>query len=221
MKNKFLLMGLIMVLLLGITACNINSNEQDSQANNSGQQLTEEYELTDEGIIKPEWAKDAIQETASQVIQAISKKDALAIAEYAHSKGVRFTPYTCVSVEQDVVFSREKLKDLFNDQKIYSWGNYDGSGENIALTPSEYFDRFVYSADFVNAEKVGYNEVISMGNMRENQFEVYDKAIVVEYYFSGFDSKYEGADWQSLRLVFQQDQGDWKLVGVIHNQWTV
>jgi hypothetical protein len=43
----------------------------------------------------------------------------------------------------------------------------------------------------------------------------------VEYYFPGFEAQYEGMDWKSLRLVFEQHQGSWKLVGIIHNEWTI
>ena len=100
-------------------------------------------------------------------------------------------------------------------------GNFDGTGEEIFLTPGEYYEKFIYPADFINAEKIGYNEVLSFGNMLENQFEVYQKAIVVEYYFSGFNPDYAGLDWRSLRLVFEEYEGNWKLVGLINNQWTI
>ena len=57
--------------------------------------------------------------------------------------------------------------------------------------------------------------------MLENQFEVYDNPIIVEYYFPGFNPEYEGMDWKSLRLVFEQYEDNWYLVGIIHNQWTI
>jgi len=59
------------------------------------------------------------------------------------------------------------------------------------------------SEDFKNTEQIGYNEVLSSGNMLENQFEVYDNAIIAEYYFPGFKPEYESIDWKSLRLVFE------------------
>lgn len=89
------------------------------------------------------------------------------------------------------------------------------------MTPKEYYTKFIYSEDFVEAEQLGYNEILSFGNMLENQFEVYENAIVVEYYFSGFNPEYEGMDWKSLRLVFEEYEGTWLLVGIIHNQWTI
>ena len=67
---------------------------------------------------------------------------------------------------------------------------------------------------------IGYNEVLSFGNVLENQFEVYENGIVVEYYFLGFNLDYCGMDWIRLLLFFKQYEDSWKLVGVIHNQWT-
>ena len=163
-----------------------------------------------------------IKETADKLIHAISDKDSETISDYVHPvKGIRFTPYTNVSVEHDVVLSAGKMKNFFKDQDAYLWGYYDGKGDEIRLTPGKYYDKFIYSEDFVNAKDIGYNEVLSYGNMVENQFEVYDNPIVVEYYFPGFNSEYAGLDWKSLRLVFEQYENSWKLVGIIHNQWTI
>lgn len=173
-------------------------------------------------IIQPELAKKIIEETASLVLNALSTKDAKTIAEFTHpTKGIRLTPYTYVSPERDLVFSPEEIKNIFSDQKVYMWGYYDGSGEDINLTPSQYYEKFIYARDYINAEQIGYNEVLSSGNMLENQFVIYDNSIVVEYYFPGFNPDYDGIDWRSLRLVFEPYENDWKLVGIINNQWTI
>ncbi|HPT75962.1 MAG TPA: hypothetical protein PLL17_00960 [Defluviitaleaceae bacterium] len=186
-----------------------NANQDDSN-------------FSKEERIDSETAKAIISDTANRLIYALSIKDVNTIAEYVHpEKGVRFTPYTFVSLEEDLVFSQEEIKNFFEDKNIYTWGYYDGSGEKINLTPAEYYDSFVYSADFINAPEIGYNEVLSQGNMLENQFEVYHNPIIVEYYFPGFNPEYEGLDWQSLRLVFEEYEGTWKLSGIIHNQWTI
>lgn len=181
-----------------------------------------EENLMDENIDHTDSANKEIEEIADKVIHAISTKDGKVISEYVHpDKGVRFTPYTYVSVENDVVFSKEEMKDFFDNQSLYLWGYYDGSGEEINLTPKEYYEKFIYSEDFMNAPEVGYNKVLSSGNMIENQFEVYDHPMVVEYYFPGFNPEYEGLDWKSLRLVFEKYEGSFRLVGIIHNQWTI
>lgn len=231
MTRKIFLVGIAILIVMTITACmNGKVNEKNLENKDLPEVVGEkepvakdekEYELTD-GIIRPEVAQEIIQQKADKLIQALSDKNAEIVSEFTHPvKGLRFTPYTYVSLEQDKVFSKEEVKNFFNDRNVYLWGYYDGIGDEISLTPSEYYEEFIYSRDFKNAEKVGYNEVLSSGNMLENQFEVYESPIIVEYYFSGFDPKYEGIDWQSLRIVFEQYDNDWKLVGIIHNQWTI
>lgn len=176
----------------------------------------DDYKLSETDV------KETIEAISEQVIRAISQKDAAAIAEFVHPlKGVRFTPYTYVSLESDIVFTKEDMVNFFENSNEYLWGYYDGIGDEIKLTPSDYYESFIYSEDFQNAPQIGYNEVLSFGNALENQFEVYESPIVVEYYFPGFDEQYEGMDWRSLRLVFEQYEDSWKLVGIIHNQWTI
>lgn len=193
-----------------VLANSLNENEEIDKSQLS---VTLDFELTAEKIIK---------EFAGKLITAIKDKDAETVSGFVHpEKGVRFTAYTSVSEESDTVFTAEKMKMFFDDRTTYLWGYYDGIGSEIRLTPTEYYDQFIYSEDFVNAEETGYNEVLSSGNAVENQFEVYDNPIVVEYYFPGFNPEYGSMDWKSLRLVFEQYESNWKLVGVIHNQWTI
>lgn len=172
--------------------------------------------------IQPIRAEEIIKNTADKLIHAISIKDSKTISRYVHpNKGIRFTPYTYVSLENDLIFSKEKMLYFFEDTKQYIWGQYHGSGKGIKLTPSEYYKEFIYSKDFKSAPQVGYNKVLSKGNMYENQFKIYDDPIIVEYYFPGFNPKYGGMDWISLRLVFENYKGEWRLTGIINNQWTI
>lgn len=176
------------------------------------------YELDEEGKITSESAKSIIKDKATKVMEALKVKDIESLIEYVHpEKGLRFTPYTTVDTVKDVVFSIEELKN-FNAEDELVWGTYDGKGDDIILTPGEYYEEFVYTKDFLSADQIGYNKVLSSGNMIENQFEVYKNPIIVEYYIPG--EEFENA-WQSLRLVFEEYEGDWKLVGIIHNEWTI
>lgn len=214
MNRKLLLIGLVIMLSLTIiAACTPRVNQDQNKI---------EYELNEEGIIKPEFAEAIIAETADEVMVAIKNQDEETLLTFIHpEKGVRFTPYTFVSLEEDIVITIDEMKNFFSTQNKYMWGYYDGRGNEIILTPSQYYEKFVYTADFIEAEEIGYNEVLSSGNMLENQFEVYETPIIVEYYFPNFDPQYEGMDWQSLRLVFEEHEGSWLLVGIIHNQWTI
>ncbi len=215
MKNKLVIAVIFVVLVPIMAACDTVQPKGDDP-------VVIEYKYTEDGVIKPEIAQKVISETSNKVINAIRDKDADTISKFVHpDKGVRFTPYTHVSVDGDIVFTKQEMKEFFENKGEYLWGYYDGSGFEIKLTPGEYYEKFIYPEDFAAAEEVGYNEVLSSGNMLENQFEVYENPIVVEYYFPGFDPQYAGMDWKSLRLVFEEHEGTWFLTGIISNQWTI
>lgn len=172
--------------------------------------------------IPSDLAKKNIFDRSAETINAIKMKDVDKLTAIVHPiKGVRFSPYSFVIPKEDIVFKSVELKSLFSSQKEYVWGTYDGSDEPIKLTFKSYFERFVYDKDFASAEKIGYNETLGRGNTLNNIFEIYPNSIVVEYYFSGFDPKFGGMDWKSLRLVFEKLNEQWYLVGISHDEWTI
>ncbi len=165
---------------------------------------------------------------ANGVIQALQAKDMAMLDTYIDpSVGVRFSPYTNVK-EKDLVFTPAQLTDAFTNSTVYIWGNFDGSCAPIQLTFSDYYARFVYNQDFASSTQIGYNQTFSSGNLIDNSRDFYPNAIIVEFYLPGTNPDYGGMDWQSLKLVFQQiapvgsnAAGQWVLVGIIHNQWTI
>jgi hypothetical protein len=224
MNRRLLLIGLALMLLVAIVGCGVNEAGEGALGGDNEEAgiIEEEYELTEDGIIQPGLAREIIAQRADELLEAIAAKDGEAMAEFVHRvKGVRFSPYAFVSLEEDQVFDKEGMQDFFRDDNIYLWGIYDGIGDEINLTHGEYYDEFIYTWDFKNAEEVGYNEVLSGGNTIENQFEVYENPIIVEYYFPGLFPEDGAMDWKGLRLVFEQYEGEWVLVGIIHSQWTI
>ena len=63
--------------------------------------------------------------------------------------------------------------------------------------------------------------LIGKGNTLNNIAQVYPNGEFVEFHFTGFDTQYEGMDWTSLRLVFEENNGTWFLIGIVHDQWTI
>lgn len=172
--------------------------------------------------LTPEEAEKEISQRASEVILVLKEFDMLKLSSYVHPEiGLRFSPYSYVSIKDDLVFKASEIPGLKNSKAIFNWGTYDGSGLPIKLTFDEYYKKFVYDKDFANARIIAYNAIIGRGNMKNNNFEVYPRSIIVEYHFPGFDPQYEGMDWESLRLVFSKLESTWYLVGIIHDQWTI
>lgn len=156
------------------------------------------------------------------VMDSIKNNDMNTLSTYVHpSKGLRFTPYTYIDIQNDKLFTAGEVAGLNGDSTVYTWGDYDGSGEPISLKFSDYYNEFVYDKDFLNPHMIGNNLAIGTGNMINNTSTAYPNESFVEYHFTGFDSQYAGIDWESLTLVFEQDNGNWYLVGIIHGQWTI
>ncbi|HEY0603787.1 MAG TPA: hypothetical protein VGD58_12790 [Herpetosiphonaceae bacterium] len=171
------------------------------------------------GQVPPAEAELIIAPTAYQVMEALKNRDMVRLAGMAHpEKGVAFSAYGRVDANS-VVLKPEQLAGALTDPTIRTWGSYDGTGDPIELTFAAYFDRFVYSHDFAAAPQIGYNQ--ALGDIYNYAADFDPSSIIVEYHFPGFDPQYGGMDWQSLRLVFEQQGQTWYLVGILHNQWMI
>lgn len=161
-------------------------------------------------------------ERAGQVLEAMKAADYGALAALVSpGSGVTFTPYSTVNAEVDLRLTARQVAELASDDTVYVWGLEDGSGEPIRLTGEDYFAQYVFNTDYTQAPSLSVDQVQASGNAMENVAESYPEARFVEYYFPGLDPEMEGYDWCSLKLVFQLEQNNWYLVGVIHGQWTI
>lgn len=165
--------------------------------------------------------RETVQARADSVLHALKANDMAKLAEFVHpDKGLRFSPYSHVS-DKDVTISAAQLPAAAKDITKRIWGVYDGSGDEIKLTFSEYFSKFVYPNDYLEAPEIIFNQAVQRGNSLNNIKEAFPGATSIEYYFPGFEKKYEGMDWRSLTPVFEQKNGIWYLVGLVNNQWTI
>ena len=173
--------------------------------------------------VKANEGSNSVLNQAMIVINLLKNKDMVNLAQYIHpERGVRFTPYSYIETSTNLVFKAEEIAALMENTQIYNWGEYDGSGEPIDVTFSDYYNKFVYDVDFAEPNLIGNSTVVSTsGNMVNNISQAYPTESFVEFHFSGFDAQYAGLDWKSLRLVFEDVDGTWYLVGIIHDQWTI
>ena len=182
--------------------------------------------LTDTAALKPDTIDSVarIPGLSKQVLTALKNKDYESFAGFIHpAQGVRFSPYGYVDTTSAILFSVQGFLEEVSKkpQTKITWGQYDGTGEPIVLTIDEYFKKFVYDADFLNAPKNSLNEMIGKGNSLNNLTAIYKDSDFTEHHFPGFDQKYDGMDWCSLRLVFKNYNNKIYLVGIVHDQWTI
>lgn len=165
---------------------------------------------------------EEVVRAANEVVEAFARRDGERLAGRVHpTKGVRFSPYAYVDVEQDRVFLPAQVRRLWDDPAVYLWGYADGSGEPIALTPAQYVERFVLDRDYHAKGVIEVDAERPRGNTVDNAGAAYPQGTRVEYAFEPAPG--EGSaefDWSALRLVFEKMDGRWFLVAVIHDQWT-
>lgn len=170
----------------------------------------------------PKGQRETIQNISDQILHMLKEKDTSKLAAFVHpEKGVRFTPYSFVDVKKDVKITATEFTGLMTETKKRLWGAFDGTGDPIDLVFPEYYKKFVYDVDFLEAPQIVFDQPIQRGNSLVNMKEAYPDAVFIEYHFPGIDPQYNGMDWRSLRLVFEQKDSKWYLVGIIHDQWTI
>lgn len=236
MKKKELLLIVALMLtfvLSGCTAVDTNLENELESKNKAIATLEEEKlelenritELMEEQEQEEEPAptsQNSLLQTALNVVEVINDEDMQALSDFVHPiKGVKFSAYGHINVSSDLTFINTQVANLMNDTEVYTWGNYDGSGEPINLNFADYFDEFVYDEAYNNPNVIGNNVSIAQGNIINNIAEAYPNGEFVDFHFTGFEPQFEGLDWSSLKLVFEEDNGTWYLVGIVHDQWTV
>lgn len=227
-KGKLLIVLIFIVALL--SSCNKNDTNMDEIVKEKEDkiiELEEEIRVLEDKIKSYEsgigtLGNNNLLRKVIEIIELIKEKDMNMLSSYVHpTKGLRFAPYPFIDITTSQVFTAQQVANLYKDDSVYMWGSYDGSGEPINLTFDEYYNRFIYDVNFANPDIIGNNITVSQGNDIDNVKEIYPSGYFVELYITGVDPQYEGIDWRSLKLVFEQLDDEWYLVGIIHGEWTI
>lgn len=172
------------------------------------------------GTQQPPSLEQQLKERAGEILPLMKAGDLGALAAYVHpTKGLRFSPYVH-SDQTDRILQAAQLSGAMGDQTVATWGTFDGSGEPMNLTFQAYWNRFVWDRDFTATTKIAVDKRQGTGNSTDNTVATFPGAHWVEYYTPGTE-KYSGMDWASLRLVFEQENGQWYLVAIVRDQWTI
>src|SRR5262245_27648660 len=159
---------------------------------------------------------------AELVLRALRDRNMADLAGHVHPvKGLRFSPYIDIDPKRSVVLQAAELPKALDDPKPRRWGSEDGTGDPIVRSFANYFARFVYDRDFLAATQRRVNEFGGRSNTKPNVRDVYPDATVIEVHVPGTKPGYGGLDWASLLLVFEQYEGRWYLVALVHDQWTI
>ncbi len=156
---------------------------------------------------------------AMKAMRAIAEQDFEALASFVDpEEGVTFTPYSTVDPTSNLTFSADNLAAAGEDDTSYVWGLSSSDSSPIKMTVPEYFDSYVWNANYWDVAEIGIDTVLHSGNSLENVADAYPDCHFVDFYLPATDGT--DRDWSSLKLVFRLSGSDWYLVGIIHSEWT-
>lgn len=222
MKNIFVFTFCVFAIL--IYSCNNNSEQKEVKSEEVITSVDTTPAIVPEvTVVKPAISLDSsLTLLNNEILLQLKNKDYEGFAKHLHPEdGCLFSPYGFIDTENARLFTQEGFIKLLNSGDKVVWGSYDGSGDSINLNLKAYLEKFVYNADYVNAEKFALNKMLGSGNSLNNLTKVFPGLNFSENYFSGFKKEYDGMDWTTLRLVFKKSGDVYYLRAVVHDQWTI
>lgn len=219
MKNKNLI---ILLIAIGLTAIVVIYTFRNDDAKNDVPFLQDtSIVIPTKSNGKPADKNRLLTEISIKVLQSLKDSNYQRFVTFFHPKQpVRFSPHGYIDTGNVRSFTASSFLDsLHNGNNMY-WGDASGSGNPIQKTIPEYFRRYVYDVDFINAPQRDINHFLGFSTSINNLQKQFPGTDFIEYHFPGFDKKYEGLDWRSLRLVFDLYKGNYFLVGIVHDEWS-
>lgn len=170
----------------------------------------------------PPTTKEIVTARATAVAQAFFAQDPNAIAALVHpTAGIRFSLYNQINDVRDKKFSPSQITKYFGTSVKFTWGVQDGSGEKIVMPIKQFVAQEFADHDFSSAPEISYDVFVNRGNAISNVEGFYPNTHIVEFYFPGFIEKYAEMDWRAIQVVMQEFEGQWYVVDVVSNRWTI
>ena len=215
--------SIILLMLLSLVYCSKEAKTISERSNKDSLVITETDSLNS---LNPnvETESNSKEETLktlnSEMLSALKSNEIEKLSKFIHpEKGIRFSMYGYVQPKTDKHFTKEEFIKYAPTNIKFTWGEKDGTGDQLVLSIKDYLNQWVFKRDFTSAEYY-QNSFKGGGNSINNLKEIYPKTDFTENYIPGSE-KYGGMDWNSLRFVFEELYGTYYLVAVINDEWTV
>lgn len=167
----------------------------------------------------PKAARKVAEPQVRAVLEALAARDFRKLASLVSDDGLTVSPYVMLD-DSDVLLSRSEVESCATDPQLRYWGDRDGSGDPIEVPCDQYFDEFVWNADYRQADEVLYNDPRQRGNDINNNHEFAPDSIVVELHIRG-DGNMAAMNWKSLRLIFRDGEKGLSLIAITRDVWTI
>lgn len=166
-------------------------------------------------------ARPFVEDTVNRVLTALAERDFESLASFVEQEGLIVSPYVMLD-KDDVRLSRAEVEHCGSNPQKRLWGYRDGSGAPIELSCRQYFDEFVWDADYRKADEVLYDEPRQRGLDPNNNHDFAPGAIVVELHLRETP---EGVNpytpWKSLRLLLRLQSRGISLIAITRDVRTI
>jgi hypothetical protein len=154
---------------------------------------------------------DALVASARAVVRALDARDFAALGRLVDEReGLSFAPYLCERGQARI--AQPEVAGLLDDKRKRHWGAYDGSGLPIVLSFRSYFKAFVYDHRYAA-------HAPELMRARDLRCPPESPRRVVRFYLRSPPTN--ELHWGALYLVFTPTAGGWRLVEIIHDEWTI
>ncbi len=136
------------------------------------------------------------------------------------AEGVAVSPDAYVDPDDGygVVVSSADLAAASETLRI--WGYHDGIGSPIVDSVEGFMGSYRRSLALLEPDVVGIDRRVGLGNTIDNLATVFPEARIVEFHRRG-RGELKDFNWSSVRLALEQRNGEWQLVGITSDTWTI
>jgi hypothetical protein len=152
----------------------------------------------------------------------LADKNYIVLEELTSSQGLSWNEFLDIDLTQTDI-KKDDISEIPKDAKTYMFGYTDGKGDPIILTKTDYLAKYIYTHDYLLAPEVAVNKLLGGGNPSNNLLPLPGAMgrDFVSFYFSGFNPEYPGFDWTAMYLVFDLENGEYKLRGISKGHWSI
>ncbi len=220
MKLKLIYQSMFVLALMLSVSCSDSSLSEESIAEDVPDQdsVVTKLRETEEVVTK---SPDDPLLFAEIIATKIEEDNFKGWNEFSKSE-IFFSPYAFVDTNSLVVLKSNDLSQIFSSENSFFWGVQNGTGDSLLLAFREYEKRYINDFALTDTTSVIFSvveEPKTHGSELHNIHILYPEAVLVEIHKPANDEM--GMNWRSLIFVIQNQDDELKLIGLVHNEWTI
>ncbi|MFA6158222.1 MAG: hypothetical protein WCV82_04045 [Candidatus Paceibacterota bacterium] len=167
--------------------------------------------------------KEKLLQTARQVLSMLNARDFQGLENITSPEGLSLIDYVGWLNLDESIIKKDSISEIPYNSKLYTLGYSDGKGDPVSLTLSAFFEQ-INKIDYSARQTVVVDEPAPQVSVYATGIQNSIIArVAAGRHFVGFYS--EGnppyPTWNTLYLIFDNINGDYKLRAITKDNWTI